>query len=307
MLSEIEAAAADGIGSFFRRKPTHALPIGTPCPNCETPLQGPWCHACGQKGEEFHRSIGHLVAEAFEGLTHFDGRLWQTLPDLARNPARLTRNFLDGHRVPQIPPFRLFLIVVVLVFFTGGLTQNGQTRVDIPKSGEKVLVAPGAKLTIQQGDLEAAKRRGPAQRWLIEHGQAAMKDPEAFERSFHDWAHRLAILALPMAAGLLGLLYAFPRRRFYLFDHLIFSMHSLSFMGLLFSLSGLLSLAIGGWAQPLLLAAPVHLFLHMRGVYGGGVFVTLARMLALLLGGVFAGGFIIMVVAVMGLSAMGAH
>ena len=32
--------------------------------NCATPLQGPWCHACGQRGEDFHRSIVHL-AELF--------------------------------------------------------------------------------------------------------------------------------------------------------------------------------------------------------------------------------------------------
>ncbi|MDQ0462820.1 hypothetical protein QO010_000568 [Caulobacter ginsengisoli] len=307
MISELEAAAADSVGGFFSRKPTHALPLGTPCPNCATPLEGPWCHACGQKGEEFHRSIGHLIAEAVEGLTHFDGRLWQTLPDLFRHPARLTRSYLDGHRAPQVPPFRLFLIVVVLVFFAGGLNQNTQTRVDMPKPGQKVLVTPGAKLSIQQDDMEAAKRRGPFQRWVIEHGQAAMKDPAAYDRAFHDWSHRLAILALPMAAGLLGLLFMFPRRRFYLFDHLIFSMHSLSFMGLLLSLSSALAAVIGGWSQLLLWAIPVHLFFHMRGVYGSGVVATLARMVALLIGGVFAGGIIVVIVALLGLTAMGAH
>ena len=128
MSSELEAAAADSAGGFFSRKPKHALPVGTPCPNCETPLEGPWCHQCGQKGEAFHRSIGHLITEAFEGLTHFDGRFWQTMPDLIRRPGKLTRAFLDGRRAPQIPPFRLFLVVVLLIFFTGSLGPRDNSK-----------------------------------------------------------------------------------------------------------------------------------------------------------------------------------
>src|SRR6202042_2370768 len=98
-----------------------ALPVGSPCANCATPLMGPWCWKCGQAGEDFHRSIWRLIAEVFEGVFHLDGRVWTTLPALIWRPARLTRAYLDGHRAPQIPPFRLFLVVLVLVFFAGTL------------------------------------------------------------------------------------------------------------------------------------------------------------------------------------------
>jgi hypothetical protein len=51
-----------------------ALEEGTPCPNCGTALAGAYCYACGQKAEDYHRSIFRLVGEAVDGLTNFDGR-----------------------------------------------------------------------------------------------------------------------------------------------------------------------------------------------------------------------------------------
>ena len=126
MSNELETAAAASVGSMltWRRRVAHDLPVGAPCANCGTPLMGPWCHACGQLGEDFHRSSWKLLMETIEGLFHFDGRLWRTLPGLAINPARLTNSYLEGHRAPQIPPLRLFLVVLLLVFLTGSLGRH---------------------------------------------------------------------------------------------------------------------------------------------------------------------------------------
>ena len=96
-MSEIEAAALGGIGGWFRRrKPAHTLPLGSPCPNCATPLQGPWCHECGQVAEDFHRSVTKLLLEAVEGFTHFDGRFWRTVPQLVWKPAAVTILLMVG-------------------------------------------------------------------------------------------------------------------------------------------------------------------------------------------------------------------
>src|SRR3546814_12518151 len=101
--------------------PRHGLPLGTPCPNCGTALAGPWCYACGQKGEEFHRSVWRLLAEAFEGLTHFDGRFWTTVPRLVAKPGQLTRAYLDGHSDAQITSCHIVLVGMIMVFFAGTL------------------------------------------------------------------------------------------------------------------------------------------------------------------------------------------
>lgn len=310
MSHELEAAAADAAGGFFSRKPLHALPVGTPCPNCETPLEGPWCHQCGQKGEDYHRSIGHLVAEAFEGLTHFDGRFWRTMPDLVRRPGRLTRAYLDGRRAPQIPPFRLFLVVVLLVFFTGGLGGSNTKFVVTGGGREQVFTAPGVEIGVEERT-EGTRPRAQAgqsgfDHWMEERATAAMRNPESFGHSLHAWGHRLAVLALPIAAALLGLLFL-TRRRFFLFDHLIFSMHSLSFQGLLLSLVFLLNLIPGAPGDLLLFATPVHLFVHMRGTYGTGVFGTLWRMALLFVGSLIGAGIIMVILMLLGLNELGGH
>lgn len=312
MSHELEAAAAESVGGFFSRKPKHALPVGTPCPNCETPLEGPWCHQCGQKGEEFHRSIGHLAAEAFEGLTHFDGRFWRTVPDLILKPHKLTRDFLDGRRAPQIPPFRLFLVVVLLVFFTGGLggaSKPGLVIVDPQDGGARPAAVHGAARPADI-DIDLGKAAAPAtsafESWFERGANAAMRNPESFSHSLHAWGHRLAVLSLPLAALLLGLLFVF-QKRFYLFDHLIFSMHSLSFQGLLLSLSFLINLAPGQLGDLLMLAAPVHLFVHMRGVYGTGVPGTLVRMFLLFVGSMAGAALIMILLMILGFNEVAAH
>jgi hypothetical protein len=112
------------------------------------------------------------------------------------------------------------------------------------------------------------------------------------------WAQRLAVLALPMSAALLGLMF-FWRRGVYMFDHLIFCMHSLSFQGLLLS-AAMVGSIVSGWFELLLLAAPVHLFAHLRGVYAVGVFGALWRMAVL-----FVGTCAILLLALSGLMIIG--
>jgi hypothetical protein len=116
--------------------------------------------------------------------------------------------------------------------------------------------------------------------WAQTRYQAVKDDPERFALILEIWGHRIAILALPVSALMLTLLFAF-NRRYFVFDHLIFSMHSLSFQMLLLTTIFLLSALVGGWAWWLIALAPVHLFLHMKGAYQRSTFGTLARMFVL--------------------------
>jgi Protein of unknown function (DUF3667) len=273
----LEAVTEDTIAHELTRASKHSLPIGAPCPNCHTALAGPWCYACGQRGEEFHRSILRLAWEAVEGLTDLDGRLWQTLPRLIVKPGQLTRDYLDGHRAAQIPPFRLFLIVLVLVFFTGALNfQANHVNFKVP-ANSFMMNGSGDQADFKKAtDAMNTTANG---RWLVKHGQAALKDPDAYMRSLADWAHQFAILMLPIAALMLSLLFVF-KRGVYVFDHLIFSMHSLAFQGLLISGVFLGGMAVD-WAGVLLWLAPVHLFIHMRRTYWISTLGTLVRMFLL--------------------------
>lgn len=274
----LDAVTEDTIAHELTRASKRSLPIGAPCPNCHTALAGPWCYACGQRGEEFHRSIWRLTWEAVEGLTDLDGRLWQTLPRLILKPGQLTRDYLDGHRAAQIPPFRLFLIVLVLVFFAGALNfQANHVNFKVAPASSFMKMDAGAQAEFKKAT--DAMSMTPNGRWLVRHGQAALKDPDAYVRSLADWSHQFAILMLPIAALMLSVLFAF-KRGVYVFDHLIFSMHSLSFQGLLISGVFLGGMAVD-WAAWFLWLAPVHLFVHMRRTYRISTLGTLIRMFLL--------------------------
>ena len=314
MSHDLETAAGASVGGFltWRRKTDHDLPPGTPCANCGTPLQGPWCHACGQLGEDFHRSAVKLVMEAIEGLFHFDGRIWKTLPDLALRPGRLTRLYLDGHRAPQIPPLRLFLVVLLLVFLVGSLPHRPVVNANTGgKGGDAVATlkamspAERDKLKGVTGQVEVRlggeKANAAASNWLKERLNRVIDEPDRFFMVLENWGERFAFLMLPLSTLLLAVAFPF-RRDVYLFDHVIFSLHSLSFAGLLITAS---ILAPFGMGEVLLLAAPVHLFLHLRGVYRTSVVGTLLRMSWLFFATLIGVTLIILGLLAVGLNAMG--
>ena len=93
------------------------------CENCETALQGEYCHVCGQSVHSPIRHLGHAVEEFFEAFWHLDGRLFRTLRDLA-SPGKVAINYLAGHRARYIAPLRLFVVLSVLTFFVGALAMH---------------------------------------------------------------------------------------------------------------------------------------------------------------------------------------
>jgi hypothetical protein len=288
------------------------------CANCGTPLHGPWCSACGQRDRDLHRRIGPLLREWLAGLIDFDARIWTTLPDLVFNPARLTRNFLAGRRAPQLPPLRLFLVVLVLLFFTSSLPEldamgppakpmitfvGQQAETGKGRPGAAFADLTPAQRAEAQRDISRVRisiggqELGDATRWLERRLNAALADPGGYAAAIETWARRLAILMLPIAAALLSLLFR-RRREIVVFDHLIFAMHSLSFQGLLFSVVGLVNALPGEFGDWLLLLSPAHLFAHMRGVYRTGVIATLVRISVLAIGALAA--FLAILLAALG-------
>jgi hypothetical protein len=290
-------------GSFLAWRGRHALPPGTPCYNCGTALLGPWCYNCGQAGEDFHRHASHLVAETFESFFHADGRFWRTVPRLVLHPARLTRDYLDGKRMPQIPPLRLFLSVLLILFLVGGWVAGNIPLINF--DGQK----DATKAELMKGQVHlglSPQWDAAATDWLHAHVSRAMDHPDALVSALGEKAHDFAFLMLPVSAFMLALIFAF-RRGFVLFDHFVFSMHSLSFQGMLISIVLIWHhvQALAFLPDRLLLwAAPVHLFAHMRGTYGTGIVGTLVRMAVLFTLSVVAFCLLLLALLVVGLQGL---
>jgi hypothetical protein len=304
MSAELEAAVLDGVATVRRPRHGPTRPPGSPCANCGAILQGAWCHDCGQLAEDFHRSIWRLMMEAVEGITHLDGRFWVTAPALVLRPGKLTLDYIDGHRAAQIPPLRLFLVVLLLVFFIGSVT-GGKADLFKMNGAESPAARARAEAQIDKMDVQiGAQKSDAASRWVRPRLKAVLEDPERFKLVLESQAERFAFLSLPVATLLLTLLFVF-QRRFYIFDHSIFALHSLSFQGLLFCVAALAGKLWDPLSSLLWLAAPVHLFVHMRGAYRTSVAGTLLRMTLLAIGSLI--GFVILalLLVLVGLSAMG--
>ncbi|GAB3510355.1 DUF3667 domain-containing protein [Pseudoxanthomonas daejeonensis] len=107
------------------------------CENCAAPLQGAFCHACGQAAHSPVRSFTHAVEEVFESFWHLDGRIFRTMRRLL-SPGALARDYLAGMRAPYVAPMRLFVILCVLTFFVGRLVDFGDAfapTIDVENAG----------------------------------------------------------------------------------------------------------------------------------------------------------------------------
>ncbi|ESQ94647.1 hypothetical protein ABENE_00715 [Asticcacaulis benevestitus DSM 16100 = ATCC BAA-896] len=115
----------DGLGSLFGRHKAFVPEPGQKCLNCETELQGRFCYACGQDASNHHRHILHMIVDSIESLFHLDGRLWRTLPPLFFRPGTLAKDYMSGKLARHVPPFRTFLVALLLfIFVSEGLTHH---------------------------------------------------------------------------------------------------------------------------------------------------------------------------------------
>ena len=275
----LELAAVDaGAGEAVEGCPAHPAHTHATCLNCSAQLHGRYCHACGQSADDHHRSILHLLWEAVEGFTHLDGRLAKTLPALLFHPGRLARDHIEGRRQRHVPPFRLFLITLLVFMFTAEFAINhgghatrtvkvSDSRHTYQVGDHKVVVvnASQARTALEQ-DPDA--RRSPFARWLREHISRASANREYYLMLVFEWAHRLAVLTLPILAGLLTLCY-FYKRQFYVYDHLVVAMQYLSFCFLVWAPVWLFPKAVSDWLFLIVLAwTPFNLYQILRSAYG---------------------------------------
>lgn len=86
------------------------------CQNCGHTVEEIYCPHCGQKNTETRQSFGHLVGHFLEDLTHYDGAFWKTIKYLLFRPAFLTKEYLMGKRQLYVPPVKLYIFISFLTF-----------------------------------------------------------------------------------------------------------------------------------------------------------------------------------------------
>lgn len=215
------------------------------CRNCGVPLQGRFCHACGQKAVATRVSVHDLLHEGIHEFVHLDGKIFQTIRLLIARPGALTVEFLAGRRARYISPVRLYLTCSLLFFAASAVAPNSL-----------------AKVGIKEGDVSS-----PAERQQAEQAMEAIRElQEQIGRN----APRSMFVLMPVF-GLLT--WGFYRRAEpYYVPHLYYSVHFHSFVFLMMAVAELCSFGgrIGRVAGGLsvLTIIPYH-YLALRRVFAG--------------------------------------
>lgn len=87
------------------------------CQNCGHTVEKIYCPHCGQKNTETRQSFWHLFTHFIEDLTHYDSAFWKSIKYLLFRPAKLTREYLDGRRMAYVPPVKLYIFISFITFF----------------------------------------------------------------------------------------------------------------------------------------------------------------------------------------------
>lgn len=168
MTGEIDAVgglATTGLAAQVLDTPLAGPASHGRCANCGAALDGNFCGQCGQKAH-VHRSLLHVGEEFLHGITHFDGKAWQTLPMLLFRPGRLTRDYILGRRARYVAPVPLFLLVVFLMFFVFSFMNEGPGDASLNQmsvaDARKELPRAEKSVTDIDKDIAAAKARSDA-------------------------------------------------------------------------------------------------------------------------------------------------
>lgn len=187
---------------------------------------------------------------------------------------------MEGRRQRHVPPFRLFLVTLLIFMFSAeaALNHRGQvTAADrTSRQGARTYTVGRTRFVVVTGvsnlktQLAQQSSASAFSLWLRDHIGRAVQNRDYYFVLVFEWAHRLAVLMLPILAGLLTLCYVY-KRQFYVYDHLVVAMQYLSFCFLVWA---------PVWVAPKWLSyallpvaavwTPFNLYLILRTAYGSG-------------------------------------
>ena len=209
-------------------------PASVTCLNCGKPAGPEFCGHCGQKVDDGHGSLPHMVGELFSGWFSLDGRLLRTLRKLVR-PGELTVSYLAGRRVVVLAPFRLYLLASLLLFSSALVLQTPDaSRLNVTILGERVIEVPPSVIDGRSTSsvLEFLGEDSWLSGLLAPHLQEELDDlrqqpPQEIMDALFAGLRRLLpvslILFVPFLAFALKILYL--RSRTLYVDHLVFAVH----------------------------------------------------------------------------------
>lgn len=224
------------------------------CLNCRYVVENRFCSNCGQENTDTRKTFYHLFIHFIEDLTHYENAFWKTIKNLLFKPSALTKEYLSGKRLSYLAPVRLYIFISFITFFLITVfpikdsealqiqetkaptitTQETKDEEDLFKFG----YASTKELDSIQKNAPESKKLSDFNYWINKKIQT-IKDhntnKEILEKFVESFLHNLPkvlFVFMPFFAFFLWLFH--NKKRWYYFDHGIFTLHYFSFLLLLF-------------------------------------------------------------------------
>jgi hypothetical protein len=220
------------------------------CLNCNYVVENKFCPNCGQENTDTRKTFHHLFVHFFEDLTHYENAFWKTIKNLILKPASLTKEYLSGKRLSYLAPVRLYIFISFVTFFIIAIFPNNDDNSDLVKftetssKTEQEIKEEKDSSFIDFGytdfkQLEAHKKElNPIEYWLNKKTIPVYKHntlseiKEKFLKSLQYNFPKALFIYMPLFALVLWLFHG--KKRWYYFDHGIFTLHYFSFLLLIF-------------------------------------------------------------------------
>ncbi|MDI5899497.1 DUF3667 domain-containing protein [Flavobacterium yafengii] len=244
------------------------------CLNCRYVVENRFCPNCGQENTDTRKTFHHLFIHFFEDLTHYENAFWRTIKNLLFKPSALTKEYLSGKRLSYLAPVRLYIFISFITFlliaifpgeinssektiekepiittknksFQNTISVNDSVKKNQTNSKDDIQLFNFGYESVEQ--LDSIQKYAPESEklsdfsyWInrkIQIVKGNNTQSEIIEKFISSFTHNLPkvlFVFMPIFAFFLWLFH--NKKRWYYFDHGIFTLHYFSFLLLIFLL-----------------------------------------------------------------------
>ena len=239
------------------------------CLNCRYVVENKFCPNCGQENSDTRKTFHHLFIHFFEDLTHYENAFWRTIKNLLFKPSALTKEYLSGKRLSYLAPVRLYIFISFVTFLLLALFPSETNVLSNNANKENTITTKNKSLQTDQYDekwnpddanekdnilnfgytsvaqLDSIQKNGSEAEklsdwnyWLnrkIQIVKANNTQSEIIEKFIYSFSNNLPkvlFVFMPIFAFFLWLFH--NKKKWYYFDHGIFTLHYFSFLLLTF-------------------------------------------------------------------------
>jgi hypothetical protein len=220
----------------------------TTCQNCGDEVKVRFCPTCGQENTETKKSFHYLFTHFLEDLVHYDNSFWKAIKYLLYAPEKLSLVYLSGKRKAFMAPVRLFIFINIISFiifssFTFKELEHelnpelGQTEVQVDNElEEKELNKNTVHVKLNESYLSRKMDK------LEDNYTEEQIFQKVLQKVFQNLP-KFLFLVMPFFA--LSLWLTHNKKKWWYFDHGIFTFHYFSSFLLLLCITTIINQILG--------------------------------------------------------------